>query len=147
MKNLRDKLKTCWQFLKKKKKRENINQVLLIKSSDELITTVCVHFCKSCFSSVLVWCVQVSNTAPRRKDISNDLREATVSFHESGKASSFHRERFCASGKYLKQLHVFPGGDLPANSPRGRAVQCKEELHKVKCSVSDSTGLRWQVEG
>jgi len=41
------------------------------------------------FVSLLGWSIQVCvNTMPRRKDISNDLREAVIAAHQSGKTIS-----------------------------------------------------------
>jgi len=65
---------------------------------------------------------------PRRKDISNDLGEATVAAHQSGKGykaisklfgvhHSRERERLFTSGKHRRQLPIYPGVDVPASSP------------------------------
>lgn len=40
-------------------------------------------------ASLLVWSIQMCfNTTPNRKDISNDLREATAAAHQSGEVVS-----------------------------------------------------------
>ena len=52
-----------------------------------MIISKCEHLYKSrAFVTLLVWSIQVCvNTMPRRKDISNDLREAIVAAHQFGK--------------------------------------------------------------
>ena len=52
-----------------------------------LVAARCEHLYKSrSLVRLLVRSIQVCvNTTPRRKDISNDLREATVAAHQSGK--------------------------------------------------------------
>ena len=90
------------------------------------------------FVSLLPCSIQVCvNTMPRRKDISNDLREAIVAAHQSGKGYKaisiiLQRERLFTSGKHSGQLSIFPGVDVPASSPQGE---------KAKSYISDSTGL------
>jgi len=78
------------------------------------------------------------NTMPKR--ISSDLREA----HQSGKdylqtiwsPSCYSEEDYSrgihSSGKYSRQLPVFPGVDVPANSPKGQTVQWSEKKSKTK---------------
>ncbi|MEQ2278636.1 hypothetical protein AMECASPLE_000954 [Ameca splendens] len=67
---------------------------------------------------------------PRLKDISNDLREVTVAADQSGKGhkviyklSEVHRStegKFFLRGTHLRQLPIFPGMDVPADSAKGQ---------------------------
>jgi len=58
----------------------------------------------------MFWSIQVCvNTVPRRKDISNDLKEAIVAAHQSGKGYKafsiiLQREILFTSGKHSRQL-------------------------------------------
>ena len=89
------------------------SQVLLIKCTDNLSS---VSVSNSSFVSLLVWSIQVCvNTMPRRKDISNDLREAIVAAHRSEKGykdiSKLFRvrhstERLFPKGKHSRQLSI-----------------------------------------
>ena len=56
------------------------------------------------------------NTMPRRKDISNDLREAIVAAHQSGKGYKVISELFGKSGKHSRQLSIYLVLDMIARS-------------------------------
>lgn len=46
------------------------------------------------------------------------------------------------------QLPIFPGVDIPANSPQGQTMQFSKKLEKPESSISGSTGLtEQQVKG
>lgn len=70
---------------------------------------------------------------PKRKVVSNDLREATDASHQSKgyKAiikqirvhSAMRKKKIFISGKDLRQWLNFPGVDVPANSPEGQTIQ------------------------
>ena len=68
------------------------------------------------------------NPMPRTENISNDLREATVAAHQSGKGYKAISKLFgvlqfelsFATGKHSRQLTLFPGLDVPASSPQGQ---------------------------
>jgi len=63
----------------------------------------------------------------RRKDISNNLREAIVIAVNLGRVTrpfpnnskSIQRGTLFTSGKHSRQFPIFPGVDVPANSPQG----------------------------
>jgi len=74
----------------------------------------------------------------RTKDISDDLREATVAAHQSGKGYETISKQTIIGGKHLRQLPVFPGAGIPASSAQGQVVPCSEKLEK---NISYSTGL------
>ena len=78
----------------------------------------------------------------RRKDISNDLKEAIVAainveflrmwLPNYVESVILQRERLFTSGKYSRQLSIFQGMNVPASSPQGQTVQCSERLQKTQ---------------
>lgn len=72
--------------------------------------------------------------------MSNDVgeeKEAIVAAHQSDKGYKgickqfevhyFTVKRLFTSRKHLKQLSIFPGVDVPANSPQGQTMKCSKE--------------------
>ena len=79
------------------------------------------------------------------KDINNDLRSSSFSFHksgedymtiskENGKSHSTMRKKIFRSEKYSIQFLIFPGIDVPSYLPKAQTVQCSEKLKKKKIS-------------
>jgi len=108
--------------------------------SDESSVNVSFSVRPQAFGSLLLWSV---NKVPRRKDISNDLREAAVAAHQSGKGYKVISKQFGVHQSTVRKIiiHVWktfktvanhPGVDIPGVSPQGRAVQCTEELRKTR---------------
>ena len=87
-----------------------------------LIISKYVHLYKSrSFGSLLVWSIQVCvNTMPRRKDISNNLREETVAAHQSGKGyktiSKLFGVHHSAERKIIHKWKIFKTAVNPPRS-------------------------------
>ncbi|MEQ2275883.1 hypothetical protein XENORESO_010326 [Xenotaenia resolanae] len=62
------------------------------------------------------------------------------------KSIILQRGRLFLRGKHLRQLPIFPGVDVPADSAQGQSVN-QRNYQKPKSSISDSTGLSKQVKG
>jgi len=87
-------------------------------------------------AEVLLLCsIQVCvNTMPRRKDISNDLREATVAARQSGKGYEVISK---LSGVHHSTERKWKTFRTAVNLPRSVSPQGE----KPKSYISDSTGL------
>ena len=87
------------------------------------------------------------NNMLMRKDISNDLREAIVAAHQSGKgymviSKQFH---YCTERKIFHKWKTFKTVDIPASSSHGQTIQVSVSMFNIK--VHDSTTRkRLQVE-
>ena len=77
---------------------------------------------------------------PRRKDISNDPREAIVAAHQSGKgykAKHFEvhqctERNIIKKWKLSRQLPVFPGVDVQESSPKDQTLHAQRNGKKTK---------------
>ncbi|MEQ2165535.1 hypothetical protein GOODEAATRI_017848 [Goodea atripinnis] len=84
------------------------------------------------------------NTMPGWKDIGNDLREATLAAHRSGKLVVCSKK--CSTVitiiQKLKTSNIsFPGLDILTNSPHGLRVPRSENKKNMSSSTFNCTGL------
>jgi len=69
-----------------------------------------------------------ANTMPRKKDISNDLREAVVAACKSGKGYKAISKQFGVHHSTVRKIFYTSGSGRPSKFTLGQTVQCSEKL-------------------